>query len=207
MACGPRCAHGCASEARAMTLDRRRFLVLGTAAAAGASPALAAALAARRVRRRRLAQFGLRPGSGEDQSRAFQRAIDETARDRTPLAIAPGSYRVGNLRLPANAQLVGVRGATKLILSDSASLLSRRRRGARHAVRPRARRPAAPPARAARPPAFRQRRAASRSPTARSSAPAAPPSPAPPSTARSSDTLVTDSADVAIHSFDARGAH
>ena len=68
--------------------------------------------------------FGLTPGSADDQSRAFQRAIDETARNRTPLAIAPGSYRVGNLRLPANAQLVGVRGATKLILSDSASLLS-----------------------------------------------------------------------------------
>ena len=54
-------------------------------------------------------QFGLRPGGADDQSRAFQRAIDETARNRTPLAIAPGSYRVGNLKLPANAQLVGVR--------------------------------------------------------------------------------------------------
>ena len=69
-------------------------------------------------------RYGLTPGSADDQSRAFQRAIDETARNRTPLAIAPGSYRVGNLKLPANAQIVGVRGATKLILSDSASLIS-----------------------------------------------------------------------------------
>ncbi|MBX9777912.1 MAG: TIGR03808 family TAT-translocated repetitive protein [Xanthobacteraceae bacterium] len=106
-----------------MTLNRRRFLILGTAAAAGTSPAFAAPspLGAFGVES---SQFGLTPGSSEDQSRAFQRAIDETARNRTPLAIAPGSYRVGNLRLPGNAQLVGVRGATKLILSDSASLLS-----------------------------------------------------------------------------------
>ena len=106
-----------------MTMDRRRFLILGTAAAAAVSPAVAAPspLGALGVDG---AQFGLRPGSADDQSQAFQRAIDETARNRTPLAIAPGSYRVGNLRLPANAQLVGVRGATKLILSGSASLIS-----------------------------------------------------------------------------------
>jgi uncharacterized secreted repeat protein (TIGR03808 family) len=106
-----------------MIIDRRRFLALGAAASAAASPALAAPspLGAFGVEG---SQFGLRPGSAEDQSRAFQRAIDETARNRTPLAIAPGSYRVGNLRLPAHAQLIGVRGATKLILSDSASLIS-----------------------------------------------------------------------------------
>jgi uncharacterized secreted repeat protein (TIGR03808 family) len=69
-------------------------------------------------------RFGLRPGSADDQSQAFQRAIDETARDRAPLAIAPGSYRVGNLRLPAGSQLFGVRGASKLILSESAPLIA-----------------------------------------------------------------------------------
>lgn len=106
-----------------MLMDRRRFLILGAAAPAAASPTFAAPapMGAFGVEG---SQFGLRPGSPDDQSRAFQRAIDETARNRTPLAIAPGSYRVGNLRLPANAQLIGVRGATKLILSDSASLVS-----------------------------------------------------------------------------------
>jgi uncharacterized secreted repeat protein (TIGR03808 family) len=107
----------------AMTMDRRRFLILGSVAATGISPAVAAPSPIG-VLGIDGAQFGLRPGSTEDQSRAFQRAIDETARNRTPLAIAPGSYRVGNLRLPANAQLVGVRGATQLLLSDSASLIS-----------------------------------------------------------------------------------
>ena len=106
-----------------MTMDRRRFLILGTAAAATVSPAVAAPspIGALGVDG---AQFGLRPGGTDDQSKAFQRAIDETARNRAPLAIAPGSYRVGNLKLPANAQIVGVRGASKLILSESASLIS-----------------------------------------------------------------------------------
>jgi uncharacterized secreted repeat protein (TIGR03808 family) len=106
-----------------MLMDRRRFLILGAAAPATASSALAAPapMGALGVEG---SQFGLRPGGPDDQSRACQRAIDETARNRTPLAIAPGSYRVGNLRLPPNAQLIGVRGATKLILSDSVSLVS-----------------------------------------------------------------------------------
>ena len=140
----------------AMTMDRRRFLILGTAAAATVSPAVAAPspIGALGVDG---AQFGLRPGSTDDQSRAFQRAIDETARNRTPLAIAPGSYRVGNLRLPANAQLVGVRGATQAHPQRQRVAHQRDRRGARHAVGPRARRPAPPPARAARPRAFRER--------------------------------------------------
>jgi uncharacterized secreted repeat protein (TIGR03808 family) len=102
-----------------MILNRRRFLVLTSAAAA--SPAMAAPIGTLGVDG---TQFGLRPGSAEDQSRAFQRAIEETARNRAPLAIPPGSYRVGNLRLPTHANIVGVRGATKLLISESAPLLS-----------------------------------------------------------------------------------
>src|ERR1051325_4584325 len=70
------------------------------------------------------AQFGLRPGGPDDQSRALQRALDETARNRSPLAIAPGTYRAGNLKLPPGAQLVGVRGATRLVLTEGPSLLA-----------------------------------------------------------------------------------
>ncbi len=70
------------------------------------------------------AAFGLRPGSTDDQSRLAQHAIDEAARAGRPLALAPGIYRVGNLNLPSGAQLMGVRGATKLVLGDGASLLS-----------------------------------------------------------------------------------
>ena len=35
----------------------------------------------------------------------------------------PAVYRVGNIRLPAGAQIVGVRGATKLLLTDGPSLV------------------------------------------------------------------------------------
>jgi uncharacterized secreted repeat protein (TIGR03808 family) len=100
-------------------LDRRRFLVLGSAAAV--SPAVAAPMGSLGIDG---AQFGLRPGSADDQSRAFQRAIEETARNRAPLAIAPGSYRVGNLRLADHAHIIGVRGATRLLFADGASLMS-----------------------------------------------------------------------------------
>jgi uncharacterized secreted repeat protein (TIGR03808 family) len=111
-----------------MTMDRRRFLVLGTAAAVTAAPTAAASSPFPSTTIGALgvdaAQFGLRPGSADDQSAAFQRAVDETARNRAPLAIAPGSYRIGNLKLPSNAQLVGVRGATRLVLAGSTSLVS-----------------------------------------------------------------------------------
>src|SRR5207302_704471 len=84
-------------------VDRRRFLALAATAGVGAIPALAHAAVPMPISALGLdaAQFGLRPGSPDDQSRALQRALDEAARSRAPLALAPGVYRVGNLRLPA----------------------------------------------------------------------------------------------------------
>lgn len=110
-----------------MHLDRRGFLTLSaaTAASAAAAPiafsAPSAPLSALGVD---AGHFGLRPGSPDDQSRLLQRALDETARTRTPLAIAPGAYRIGDVKLASGAQLIGVRGATKLVLNDGVSLLS-----------------------------------------------------------------------------------
>jgi uncharacterized secreted repeat protein (TIGR03808 family) len=110
-----------------MELDRRHFVALAAAATAGVavSPARAAPagspISAFGID---AAQFGLRPGSPDDQSRALQRAVDETARTRAPLALAPGVYRAGNIKLPAGAQLVGTRGATRLVLTDGPSLIA-----------------------------------------------------------------------------------
>jgi uncharacterized secreted repeat protein (TIGR03808 family) len=111
-----------------MDLDRRHFVVLtaaslGTPAAvspARAAPA-AAPISALGMDAR---QFGVRPGSPDDQSRVLQRAIDEAARSRIPLALAPGSYRAGNLKLPASAALVGARGAARLILTEGPALIA-----------------------------------------------------------------------------------
>ncbi len=110
-----------------MEIDRRRLLALtaASAGAAAASPAMAAPPAPpSSALGLDAGQFGLRPGSTDDQSRALQRAVDEAARTRAPLAIAPGVYRVGGVKLPAGAQLLGVRGATRLVLANGPSLLS-----------------------------------------------------------------------------------
>jgi uncharacterized secreted repeat protein (TIGR03808 family) len=69
-------------------------------------------------------QYGVRPNSQDDQTRALQRAIDEATRAQVPLALPPGVYRSGTLRLARGTQLIGVRGATTLIFSGGASLLS-----------------------------------------------------------------------------------
>ncbi|MFN3656645.1 MAG: TIGR03808 family TAT-translocated repetitive protein [Pseudolabrys sp.] len=95
----------------------RRQLLAGTAATLAAVPAFAApGLDA--------AQFGLKPGAGDDQSAALERAIAQAARSRVPLFLAPGVYRAGGVKIASGAQVVGVRGATRLTLTAGASLLT-----------------------------------------------------------------------------------
>ncbi|HEX2215773.1 MAG TPA: TIGR03808 family TAT-translocated repetitive protein, partial [Xanthobacteraceae bacterium] len=67
-------------------------------------------------------QLGLVPGHPDDQTRVLQRAVDHAARSRTPLILAPGVYRAGGIKLPSGAQLIGVHGATRLMLSQGASI-------------------------------------------------------------------------------------
>jgi uncharacterized secreted repeat protein (TIGR03808 family) len=113
-----------------MDLDRRHLFAL-TAATAGFGAAASSAWAAPGPAAPTISalgvdagQFGVRPGSADDQSRALQRALDETARTRRPLALPPGVYRAGNLQLPAGAQLIGVRGATRIVLTDGPALIA-----------------------------------------------------------------------------------
>jgi len=73
------------------------------------------------------AQMGVRAGSPDDQSVPLQRAIDRAAQARVPLALPPGVYRAGGLRLSSGAALVGVRGATRLIFAGGPSLLAAER--------------------------------------------------------------------------------
>ena len=104
-----------------MPLDRRSLIIGATGAAALAIPARAAPLSQHGLD---AARFGLHPGASDDQSTRFQRAIDETARSRVPLALAPGVYRAGDLTLPAGAQILGVRGATRIELARGQSLMA-----------------------------------------------------------------------------------
>jgi uncharacterized secreted repeat protein (TIGR03808 family) len=100
-----------------MPIDRRRFL----AGALTGVIALDAPLSAYGLD---AVPLGVRPGAAEDQSRALQRALEQASRTRAPLMLAPGVYRVGDIRLPDGAQLFGVRGATRLVMTRAPSLLS-----------------------------------------------------------------------------------
>src|SRR5690349_18252362 len=111
-----------------MHLDRRALLALAAGAATqiASAPGTPAAAAAPLPSALGIdaTQFGLRAGSADDQSRSLQRALDETARTGTPLVLPPGTYRVGDLKLAKGAHLVGVRGASRLVLTRGPSLIS-----------------------------------------------------------------------------------
>ena len=69
------------------------------------------------------AQFGLRAGSPDDQSRALQNALIEAAKRDAPLIVAPGRYRIANVTLPEGARLVGVTGATQFMAAQTGPIL------------------------------------------------------------------------------------
>src|SRR5437763_6796089 len=109
-----------------MHVSRRNLIGTSAAGVAGAlavSPDAARAAPLTSTLGRDVTQYGVRPGSPDDQTVKLQRAIDEAARAQAPLAVPPGVYRTGLLRLQSGTQLVGVRGATKLIFSGGASML------------------------------------------------------------------------------------
>ena len=111
-----------------MDVSRRNLLGASAAVSAGALALPAdAARAAPLISTlgRDATQYGVKPNSADDQTRALQRAIDEAARVQMPLALPPGVYRSSMLRLGDGSQLVGVRGATKLVFTGGGpSLLS-----------------------------------------------------------------------------------
>ena len=109
-----------------MSMNRRRLIGASAAGVAGAlamSPDSARAAPPASALGRDVTQYGVRPGSSDDQTKNLQRAIDEATRAQVPLALPPGVYRTGMLRLGSGTQLVGVRGATKLVFSGGASML------------------------------------------------------------------------------------
>lgn len=109
-----------------MNLNRRHLIgasATGLAGALAALPEAAQASPLTPVLGRDAVQYGVRPGSPDDQTRALQRAIDESARLRLPLALPPGVYRTGLLRLHSGSQLIGVRGATRLVFTGGPSMV------------------------------------------------------------------------------------
>jgi uncharacterized secreted repeat protein (TIGR03808 family) len=110
-----------------MDVNRRHLIgasVTGVAGTLAVSPDAARAAPLTSALGRDATQYGVRPGSPDDQTRALQRAIDEAARAQAPLALPPGIYRTGMLHLQNGTQLVGVRGATKLVFNGGASMFT-----------------------------------------------------------------------------------
>jgi uncharacterized secreted repeat protein (TIGR03808 family) len=110
-----------------MDVNRRHLIGISVAGVAGAlampdDAARAAPLPSSLGRD--ATQFGVRPNGTDDQTKILQRAIDEAARMRSPLVLPPGVYRTGMLQIRSGTQLIGVRGATKLVLTSGPSLLS-----------------------------------------------------------------------------------
>jgi uncharacterized secreted repeat protein (TIGR03808 family) len=107
-----------------MDIRRRHFLGASAAGALALPPDPARAAPLTSALGRDATHYGVRPNSPDDQTRALQRAIDESARVNAPLALPPGVYRTSLLRLANGSQLVGVRGATTLLFTGGASLLT-----------------------------------------------------------------------------------
>src|SRR5687768_1532116 len=100
-----------------MTVSRRHVIaVSGAAMAATAAAPAAAAFGIPAT------DLGLKPGAPDDQTSLLQRAIDHAAQARTPLILPPGTYRSGELRLPAHAKLAGTRGESRIELLRGTSL-------------------------------------------------------------------------------------
>jgi len=122
-----------------MSINRRGLFAIfaGAASSTAAAPALAgranvsertdaANLIGDDAPRARMdaTTLGLRPNAAEDQSMAFQRAIDRAAAARAVLGLAPGFYRAGSLKLPPYAAIAGVAGATRILMAGGPLLLT-----------------------------------------------------------------------------------
>lgn len=114
-----------------MTIGRRGFLMAGGAAAgAGMVSANAAAQTAPVSGGRSVAEFGVDPDSGADQTEALQKAIDEIVGTGAPVYLPAGTYNASVLTLrTANATIGGVAGATKLRVKQFSFEISGEPRG------------------------------------------------------------------------------
>jgi uncharacterized secreted repeat protein (TIGR03808 family) len=111
-----------------MGLDRRQLLRLSAVTAAVPTVALTTAASAAPMSTLGIdaVQLGVRAGGTADLTAVLQNAIDQTAGARVPLVLGPGEYRTGELKLPPGTQLIGVRGATRMIFEGGAAMISAR---------------------------------------------------------------------------------
>lgn len=113
-------------------IPRRSLLGLGFGAAtlaafpAMAPPASAASSATPRLGLRGAidaGQEGVTPGGGEAAARKLASLIRAAAQQNMPVFLPPGRYEVGDLDLPDGSRLIGISGASRLVLSGGRRLL------------------------------------------------------------------------------------
>jgi uncharacterized secreted repeat protein (TIGR03808 family) len=108
-------------------MNRRHFLT--SIAAAGALPLTVPASGQSLLQNVDLrgsinaADLGFRPGAFDDQSKVFERILNDAAAANQPVFLPPGVYVVSNLKLPRRVRLTGVSGASRLVYGGEGHLL------------------------------------------------------------------------------------
>jgi uncharacterized secreted repeat protein (TIGR03808 family) len=114
------CHHDAAMKTIASTsLTRRR--VIGGLAMIGASPLLGAQAFGQQALD--AWDLGIFAGKAEDQSAAFQKAVDEAVTRELPLALPAGRFNISNIVVPSGLMLTGVPGLTDLVLNSPGFIL------------------------------------------------------------------------------------
>lgn len=112
-------------------MDRRAFLKLGTglglaglSAPAFAADALSGISTAALRGSIDAAEFGVRPGAFDRQSKAFNEMLQTAAERSLPVHLPAGTYVVSNLKLPRHVRLSGVPGATRIVYGGDGHLFA-----------------------------------------------------------------------------------
>jgi hypothetical protein len=100
-----------------MSVDRRHFLLAGSAIAGGglASAAYAATAV---VPVRSVTEFGVELNSKADQTAALQKAINELSGAGQPVMLPAGVYNAAKLTFRGNCSIIGVPGQTALYVDQ-----------------------------------------------------------------------------------------
>jgi len=97
-----------------MTMNRRGFLLAGSAIA-GAGAVQSASAQAIAADGRKVTEFGVEPNTGADQTEALQRAINEITAAGRPILLPAGTYEcAGPLTLSGHGVLFGEHRLTRL---------------------------------------------------------------------------------------------
>ena len=106
--------------------SRRSLIAAAFGVGAAAAMTTAAAAASKEILPNPPIDFpqDLIPNSEADQSAALQAAIDRAAETDAPLTLAPGSYRVSDIRLRAGTRLIGPARTATLVFAGGAAFVT-----------------------------------------------------------------------------------